>query len=70
MNFYFIGLIFRGIRNVCLFPGRLLQDSSNKARAGRFPEEGEREVHPACLELLRFLLREIRREADFSLGGS
>lgn len=53
MNFYFIGLIFRVIRNVCLFPARLqLQDSYNKARAGRFPEGRERKAFPAWLELL------------------
>lgn len=53
MNFYFIGLIFRVIRNVCLFPGRLeMRDSYNKTRAGRFPEVGERKALPACLELL------------------
>ena len=53
MNFYFIGLIFRVIRNVCLFPGWLqMQDSYNKTRTGRFPEGGERKAFPAWLELL------------------
>lgn len=48
MNFYFIGLIFRVIRNVCLFPGRLqMQGSFKRAGAGRLPE-GEEEKHP-CL---------------------
>lgn len=53
LNLYFLGFIFRVIRNVCLFPGRLqMQDSYNKTRAGRFPEGRERKVFPAWLELL------------------
>lgn len=49
MNFYFIGLIFGVIRNVCLFSARLqMRDSYNKTRTGRFPEGGERGAIP-CL---------------------
>lgn len=67
MNFYFIGLIFRVIRKMCLFPARLqMQDSYNETRAGRFPEGREKKSFPRLVGIAVCTLPAVReRRVDW-----